>query len=241
MLTRNVSIIHFDAYTDFVKMGVPDSSIGSGSWVGPVSRKSHVKKVVQFGLDKDLGWVADPPLPIGPLTHEMNLLTTGVVDCFPNKRNSTVLVGPMHNDNPTVQMVTKRLVKEAHWTTIGDLGVEKIVEIALQRVPTDDVYITIDKDVLREEDSVTNYCGRLQGGLTLVELVGALTAIRRQRNIVALDINGDGSFPSFGEWSLKDIFRRWKDYTLPEDFFDRPENVAINETSNLEIMKALWR
>ena len=65
------------------------------------------------------------------------------------------------------------------------------------------------------------------------------TVIAKHKNIIAMDVCGDGSTPSFSPWSMKDLFRRAKDHGLEEGFFERPENVAINAMSNLKILEAV--
>jgi Arginase family len=240
LLEKPVSVIHFDAHNDFSKMGIPDTSIGAGTWVGRACELPNVKKVIQFGLDKDLGWVGGAPLPLGSYSHEINLITSGQVDCYPNNCVSTTLFGDIENSNPTVEMKSHLFMTDVKWISFkGNGGPEVVVTNALERVPTDDVYITIDKDALCEQDSVTNYHGFLQGAMTLDDMATALRVIAKHKNIIAMDVCGDGSTPSFPAWSMKDLFRRVKDHSLEEGFFERPENISINANSNLRILEAV--
>jgi Arginase family len=240
LLEKPVTVIHFDAHNDFSKMGIPDTSIGAGTWVGRALELPNVKKVIQFGLDKDLGWVGGAPIPLGSYSHEIDLITSNKVDCYPNNCISTTLFGDIKNSNPTVEMDNHMFMTDVKWISFkGNGGADAVVTRAMERVPTNDVYITIDKDALREQDAVTNYHGFLQGAMTLEDMVTALKVIAKHKNIIAMDVCGDGSTSTCRDWSIKDIFRRVKDHSLEEGFFERPENVAINASTNIKILEAI--
>ncbi len=63
--------------------------------------------------------------------------------------------------------------------------------------------------------------------------------ISKNKNIIAMDVCGDGSTSSCIDWSIKDIFRRVKDNSLEEGFFERPENIVINAITNIKIFEAV--
>lgn len=58
----------------------------------------------------------------------------------------------------------------------------------LSSIPTDNVYISIDKDVLSEDDAVTNWD---QGNMRLEQLLELIEHIAMDRNICGIDICGE--------------------------------------------------
>ena len=63
-----------------------------------------------------------------------------------------------------------------------------------------DVYVTIDLDCLRAEEAVTNWEG---GRFTIVDLVWALGILRASARIVAGDICGAYSQPTYARWKQR--------------------------------------
>lgn len=97
---------------------------------------------------------------------------------------------------------------------------EPFAEWALQAIPTADVYISIDKDVLTGDDSATTWGA---GDLALAELMDWLKALARHRRIVGADV--------CGEWSLS-----------PAQVFPGPQDrraIARNQRANLAIRDLL--
>ncbi|MCK4428803.1 MAG: arginase family protein, partial [Candidatus Aenigmarchaeota archaeon] len=92
------------------------------------------------------------------------------VDCeyYPNSENFTV-----------------------EWHTVNKEGIEKITDRALERTETDDVYLTIDLDVLKKEYAATNWGN---GNMDLRELLDSIRIIKNEKNVIGLDITGtDGT------------------------------------------------
>jgi len=74
---------------------------------------------------------------------------------------------------PAVCGVSRRSLLGTHvtWNTIRHNGIEAIMSGILDRTPTEKVYISIDKDALRDADCFTNFYQWQQGSLSLDELV----------------------------------------------------------------------
>jgi hypothetical protein len=104
------------------------------------------------------------------------------------------------------------------------------------RLPTKDVYISIDKDCLKADHALTNW---EPGLLSLDELLLMLRCIKDNARIAGFDITGEYSKPT-----LKGVVKRLVSY------FDHPRNMsaasrgdslinAVNEDANLKILDAL--
>ena len=93
-----------------------------------------------------------------------------------------------------------------------------------------DVYITIDLDCLRQEEAVTNWeNGRFDVG----DLVWALKKIRESSRVIAGDICGAYSEPTYARWKQK--FASEMDHPK----LSRPATEAIRLT-NFAALEQLW-
>ncbi|MCL5292102.1 MAG: hypothetical protein M1548_06180 [Actinobacteria bacterium] len=237
LMDEPVTIIHFDNHTDFGRSR--QRYIHAGSWVVNSLELSHVRKVIQLGIDGDLSLRKDIPMPIGPVTHKISLLCDGKVEVYPNSMHRSVLFGRVRATLPCVEFKPRLLTTEANWKNIQDHGgIEATLERILPAIPTDAVYLTIDKDVLRESDSFTNYLG-MQGSLILNELLAAISLIGRRKRIIGADVCGDGSYSAARGYPLKRFFARLKDRKIHLGSFYSQENIRLNEDVNLKILERL--
>ena len=78
------------------------------------------------------------------------------------------------------------------------------------------VYISIDKDVLRKQDAITDWSN---GNLTVMQLQAVLRIIYAHEKLIGIDITGECSA------------------TL--DYFTEVEDAAINNNTNVELMQMI--
>jgi hypothetical protein len=175
---------------------------------------SHVHKVIQLGVDGDLYLSKDLPLPnfpmpIGTITHKISLLREGKVEVYPNSMRRSTLLGRVRATLPCVELKPGLFTTKAYWKNIQNHGgIELTLERILPTVQIDAVYLTIDKDVLRESDSFTNYLG-YQGTMTLDELLAAISLIGKRKHIIGVDVCGEGSYASVKGYPSK-MFYAWR-------------------------------
>jgi hypothetical protein len=242
LMDEPVTVIHFDNHTDFWKSS--RGRLHCGSWVVNSVGLSHVRKVVQLGIDGDLRLSKDLPLPnfpmpIGTITHETRLLCEGKVEVYPNSMHQSVLLGRVRATLPCVELKPSLLTTKAYWKNIQDHGgIEATLERILPTIPTDTVYLTIDKDVLRESDSFTNYPG-YQGTMTLDELLAAISLIGRRKRIIGADVCGDGSYAAVKGYPFKSGYAWLKDRKIQLSAFSSQENIRLNEDASLKILERL--
>ncbi|MBI3440254.1 MAG: arginase family protein [Proteobacteria bacterium] len=110
--------------------------------------------------------------------------------------------------------------KHVEWPTIARMGEAAFIEKLLSRIPTKDVYITLDKDVLAREDCESNWD---QGVMRLPYLVSLLRAISSQHKIIGADITGDYSRPVYAGNIWTRILKRG------EVFLDQPFSSPAEE------------
>jgi hypothetical protein len=120
------------------------------------------------------------------------------------------------------------------WPTIAAMGEAAFLDRLEASVPTPAVYVTIDKDVLRAEDAVTNWD---QGQASLEFVLAAVRRIAETRRVVGADVVGDWSRPVYGGGAGAGLLKRGE--AMLDQPWSRPEPSAacrINEAVNLRLL-----
>jgi hypothetical protein len=179
--TAPTTLIHFDNHPDWVKF---DGGMHCGSWINRALAMPNISKLITVGVcSNDLR---------GPERKGANLrwLREGRMELYPYAHSPSRVSGEYGTGGGYSQKGG-----ELHWKTIADLGEENFIGILLDRVKTEAVYITIDKDVLAPDDAATNWD---QGQMRLPYLLKLLSELGRRHRIVGADVIGDYSVPSYG-------------------------------------------
>lgn len=196
-----LTVIHVDNHPDWVRFG---RGIHCGSWVARAMRLPAVRRVITVGVcSTDIE---------RPRNTDLAPLRNGQLEIYPYRRvggqASLDLCG--HS-----------------WPTIQALGEPRFLDLLLDRIPTRDVYVTIDKDALRSTDAVTNWD---QGELSVAGLAMMIRGIAGRHRIVGADVVGDWSAPHYAGG-----VDRW--LKRAEAFIDQPHGRpvapdAVNEPVN---------
>jgi len=238
LMDEPLTVIHFDNHCDFWR--TPRRRYTHfGHWVVEVLKLPHVRRVIQLGIDGDFDMSKETPFPMGPIGQEMDLLCDGKVEVYPNAMRCSTLLWRLRATLPCVEFEPGLLTTRATWKNMRDHGgIEAALNRILPTLPTEAVYLTIDKDSLRESDNFAAYPGR-QGTLTLDELLAAISLLGKQKRIVGVDVCGDGSLFVAGGRPLKRLVAWLKDSEIPLAAFSSPENIQLNENANLKILARL--
>ena len=97
------------------------------------------------------------------------------------------------------------------------------------QLPTEAVYVSIDKDVLDPRDALTNWN---QGRLRLDALLGAIAILGRHRQIVGADVCGDFAPPRHAN-PLKKLLA-----VLDQPPAPTAPDLVRNEQANLRLLQA---
>ncbi len=103
---------------------------------------------------------------------------------------------------------------------VGQADIKKHIKLAIS---TDDVYVSIDKDVLEESEAVTNWD---QGNMKLIQLLNLIKSIAINKRICGIDVCGEyqsNPIANFCRESLEAIQKN-----------DRANFKILNTISNLE-------
>ena len=208
-----VTVVHFDNHPDWVRFA---DGVHCGSWVAAAARLPSVRRILTIGVCS-----AD----VAPGKHkgaEVQLVADGRLE-----------IHPWRDPAGRAGHVT---IAGRRFDTVETQGEVAFLDGLLDRIPTENVYVTLDKDVLRAGQAVTNW-DQGDAGLPFVE--AALRRIGAARRIVGADVLGDWSRPAYAGERLEGWVKR------AEAFLDHPRPIndadgarTVNEPVNLRLLVA---
>jgi len=224
---KPISIINFDLHSDW---DILSPFLSCGSWVKEALEKANVKKAVLAGVSSDdisSFWLE---------TGDIGSLKGDRVEIYPYSHKPSYLFLRNIPDNISIKKERGLLAQKVYWNELCGRDLFEFFFHIIKRIPTEDVYVSIDKDCLKKESAVTNW---EEGRLALDELLIMLKLIKDNRNIIGADITGD-----YSDVEVKGILKRmisridhpgkFAGEELAEDARTR-----INEDTNLKILELL--
>ncbi|MDD4899051.1 MAG: arginase family protein [Candidatus Omnitrophica bacterium] len=223
-----LTVIMFDHHPDWDSR---PPRYGCGSWVTEVLKsRPNVKKFILLGVSSEdissfningayLEALKDNRLEIYPYTHK------------PSKT-----FGKDVPDNASLKIEKNFLFNTIFWQELKGKNLENFFRSLLKRIPTKDVYVSLDKDCLTNDYALTNW---EEGNFSLEEVLSLLGLIKDNFNIAGFDITGE-----YSPILVKGILKRIASY------FDHPKKIKalslpgsqirkVNEETNLKIMKTI--
>ena len=221
-LPEPTSLIHFDNHPDWVRFAPRRHC---GSWVNQALKLPNIQRIVTLGpCSEDL---QNPQLKGGNLSA----LSRGVLQLFPWQHAPSRIWGRVGDGAGHRQQ--ENLL---HWHNLADLDWPAFLQQLIASLPTQAVWITIDKDVLASADAATNWD---QGAMRLSHLVQAIRMLAADKRILGIDICGDYASPGFSN-----VLKRWEarsDQPPAERWSeaDLLHNAATNQTL-IELFEELF-
>lgn len=220
--SKPVTLVLFDNHPDWFDL---PPRYHCGNWVSTVLRDPRVEQAILIGQDsEDLQghsfWTA--PFPD---------LVSGRLQIFPYENKGTFV--PLRFPSPGSKVATRTMLgSQLHFQTISSLGVKNLSAQLSKHLAGKNVYIAVDKDVLREQDALTDW---EQGQLRLDELLYFIETISASARIVGADVCGERA-----PRGLDGLAKRIDAGRLfAKDKDDFAQASALNEQTNLAILKAL--
>jgi hypothetical protein len=206
------TLIHFDNHPDWVRLA---PRYHCGSWVNRALALPNVTRIVTIGpCSDDLVW---PEFKGGNLTA----LESGRLELYPWRHEpSTVL--RRFRPGPCFQQEGHRLF----WRTVGGEAWPGFIGDLRSRIPTEAIWFTIDKDVLRPADAATNWD---QGEMPLDALLDGIRTLSKGKRVLGADLCGDYSPPSFG-WNIFKRIESWQDHPPAPDTESWERNAAVTRS-----------
>ena len=208
------TLIHFDNHPDWVRLA---PRWHCGSWLNRTLALPNLVRAVTLGPCSDdlvrpgikggnLAALDSGRLALFPWHHEPSRIWRRIAD------------GPGHH-------VGNGMI---HWRNLDERSLPEAIDEALAAMPTDAVWISIDKDVLPEDEVVTNWD---QGHMPLDALRAFLDAIRARKRIIGADLCGE-----YAPISHANAFKRI------ESALDQPQRETVDATrlaANERVNRAL--
>lgn len=207
----SLSVIIFDHHPDWDIL-VP--KFACGSWVSRILEMPNIKKVILVGVASD---------DIGErsiYTGNLKALKHNRLEIYPYSRKATGII----------------FNRKIQWQQLNGNDLNDFFLEITKRIPTEKVYISIDKDCLNSEFALTNW---EEGALKLGELELMLKLVKEKFDILGADITGEYSPVILKGW-LKNFCSRLdhpKDYSAkgrPQELIDQ-----VNESTNIRLLEAL--
>ncbi len=197
--TQPLTVIHFDNHPDWVTF---PTTYNCGAWVNRALEMPHVSRVITLGVSShDLEKPAQP---------NCDALKNGTLEMYP------WFHPPSKTKNGMIE-----------WQNLHNINWPEFVQNL--KIPTETIYITIDKDVLGATEATTNWD---QSAMPLSHITSAVTALSERFKICGIDVCGDYSAPRFADpfrWALAY-------FDHPKNFKPTEEQLAINAQTNQKLM-----
>lgn len=204
-----VTLLHFDNHPDWVRFA---QGLHCGSWIGRAARMEGMAHVVTVG-------VCSPDIGLRKAQDgDLDLIAEERLDVF-------AWTAPDGGDEVELE--------GRSWPTIAALGEAAFLDRLDAAIGTRAVYVTLDKDVLRAEDAVTNWD---QGRASLDFVIAAVRRVAQGRRILGADVVGDWSKPAYG-LGVGSLLKRGE--ALLDQPWRRPAPARadrVNEAVNLRLL-----
>jgi hypothetical protein len=187
-LPEPTTLIHFDNHPDWVRFAPRRHC---GSWVNQALKLPNIQRIVTLGPCSDD--LQNPQLKGGNL----DALRRGVLQLFPWQHAPSRIWG-LIGDGAGHRQQENLL----HWNNLAGLDWSAFFQKLIASLPTQAVWITIDKDVLASEDAATNWD---QGAMRLSHLLQAIRMLAASKRILGIDVCGDYARPGFSN-----ALKRWE-------------------------------
>jgi len=180
---RPITVIHFDNHPDWDRL---PPAWHCGSWINRLLEVPRVERIITLGPCSD-----DLDAPQCKTGH-VAAMARGRLELHPWRRRPSRVWGKI-NDGIGRRREGRHLV----WDNLVDLDWTRFLLDLVKRLPTETVWITIDKDVLRPEDAKTNWD---QGEMPLDALLEAVRRLCAGRDVLGIDVCGEYSPHSLRQW-----------------------------------------
>lgn len=222
-----VSVIIFDNHPDWDTL---PPKTGCGSWVSRILKKPNVRKVISLGIASDD--ISDFNIQTGNLTALRNTR----LEIYPYEHASTRVLLREVPENPSIKTKKGIFSTRIYWQELKGKDLAGFARELAARLEAKQVYISIDKDCLQAEYSLTNW---EEGRMRLEDLLVILKILKENTDIVGLDITGDYSEINI-QGGIKSFCSR---LDHPNDFSakNKPDSLiaSVNEETNIKLLNVM--
>ncbi len=200
-----------------------------GSWVNLIAAQKTINKIALLGPSSE-----DLSFPHN-MTFNFSWFNDARVELYPFFHAPSMMLGKNLHENHFIHPEPRGIFQRITWENLRDRNIKEAITEIVRRLPTRNIYISIDKDCLNWSHAVTNWEPGIMG---LDWLLEALRIFKDNKTIIGMDIVGDYS-PVKSDSRIK-AFCSDKDHPrqLARDL-DFDKITGINEATNLRILESV--
>ena len=223
-----MSVIALDFHPDW---DILPPRFGCGSWVSRILEFPNVKNVILLGMS------SEDISSFSIQTGNLNSLKDNRVEIYPYSHRPTKTLFKPVPDNISIKVEKGIIFNTIYWRQLKDENLAEFLVGVFKRLEAKKAYVSIDKDCLNPDSSLTNW---EKGLLSLEELLLIIKLARENLDIIGADILGDYSPPT-ARGRIRTFLSRLdhpNDYSaksMPES-----EITSINEKTNIKIIEAFF-
>ncbi len=223
-----VSLINFDFHPDW---DIFPPRLACGAWVAQALKMKNILKCVLIGVSSDdLSWPGIQSGNLGSLKDDR-------VEIYPYIHAPSLVLLRRVPRNISLKARGSFLGSKIYWEELRNKNLEEFCRSLITRLAGSKVYISIDKDCLKNESALTNW---EEGKLSLDELILMLRLIKDNLEIAGLDITGDYSRISVSGLFKGLVSRFDHPRKVEADKISAEEITGINELTNLKILETVF-
>jgi len=226
-LTRPFSLIVFDFHPDWDTL---PPRFGCGSWVTEALKNPLLKKCILIGIGSD-------DISTGPLqSANLDALRADRLEIYPYRHAPSKVFLRNVPDNISLKLKRSFLNCQIEWNELKGKDPADFMQAIIKRLPTQNVYVSVDKDCLKETHSLTNW---EEGLMSLSGLLSMIRVIKDNLAIEGMDITGDYSPVNISN-KFKALLSRLDHPKKVSAASIDPVSVAqVNEGTNLSILESI--
>ena len=215
-----LTVIHIDNHPDWVRW---PRTFNCGGWINRALELPHVRRIITLGPCSD-----DLSLPELKFAN-LQALAAGRLELYPWRHAPSRVLGH-YGSGASHASGGGHLT----WRSLVGESWDRFLDGLIDRIPTEAVYVTIDKDALASPEAVTNWD---QGEMPLDCVLSIIESVSRKRRLAGADVCGDYSPPLFT--GLGRAFLSWLDRGSGPRV---PQNAAaLNDATNARLLEAFMR
>ena len=223
-----MSVIDFDFHPDWF-MASPRPNCGS--WINDVLKKKNILKCILIGVSSSD--ISNFPL----YTANFKALENDRVEIYPYSHKPSVVYFRKVPDNISVEVERSPFRSRIFWSELKGKNLAEFFLHVLKRLPTKNVYLTIDKDCMNKDAALTNW---EEGRLSLDDLLLMLKLIKDNTDIVGADITGDWSDIVIKGMAKSIVSKLDHPKNFSAKAMPKAEITRLNEETNLRILETLF-
>lgn len=221
------TLIIFDFHPDW---DIFPPRLGCGSWVSAALRKPQFAKCLLLGIS------SNDISSFSIQTGNLAALKNDRVEIYPYSHLPSKTFFKRIPENISIGVRKGVISSTICWTELKTKRIGDFFKSVLSRIPTKEVYLSIDKDCLQGGYAATNW---EEGQMPLDDLLLMLGMIKKEKEIIGADIVGDYSPVLIDGW----FKRRCSDLDHPKKASSAGMTMEriqrLNELTNQRLAEAL--